>query len=479
MSPIVYDARTGLYVLFGGDHCDFLTADTWVFDPKIPRWMRRHPASAPTPRANHRLSATGDGIVRLTGGYTYASNTDYCGGQYVDHEDGPWTYDVAANRWSGPQQGGPPGRRVYRSGPFHPDFYLEGPRPDAAAHERRLAALPANAWIAMDPPHLPRLNRDWGSVAIDTDHDLLLRFSGGHSAHGGTDVLHYHPATNRWELPFPVEFPLGQLYVNTRYPDGYNFNRRPWITGHTYQNYGYDRLSKQMLFAGRPRHTYFYDPVVADWTGRIEKPEGMTYNSCFYTITTCTTPRGLIAWTKDGRLFCFDSAQRRWVEWKLQGVELPGAVVDNSTVVYDSRRDRLLFARKPYGDKHIYDGQLHAVDVKSRRASELSPDGMTAAAAIPYLCQIRYDVAGDLMLVGATLPPGPDGLRRIPAYDCRDNRWISLRLAGQDPSGPKGRNVSLGLVYDAKRRFFWAVDTNSRVYALRLDPKTADARPLE
>jgi len=33
-------------------------------------------------------------------------------------------------------------------------------------------------------------------------------------------------------------------------------------------------------------------------------------------------------------------------------------------------------------------------------------------------------------------------------------------------------------MYDKKRKLFWAVDTNSRVYVLRLDPKTADLKPL-
>src|SRR5262249_55532899 len=33
LSTIAYDAKTKLYVLFGGDHLDYLTNDTWVFDP--------------------------------------------------------------------------------------------------------------------------------------------------------------------------------------------------------------------------------------------------------------------------------------------------------------------------------------------------------------------------------------------------------------------------------------------------------------
>jgi hypothetical protein len=110
--------------------------------------------------------------------------------------------------------------------------------------------------------------------------------------------------------------------------------------------------------------------------------------------------------------------------------------------------------------------------------SVLSPAGSPSAAEISYLCQVRYDAANDMLLVGATLPAGADGLRRTPAYDCAADRWVSLRITGQDPNGKEGRNVSLGLMYDAQRKLFWAVDTNSQVYVLRLDLATADVQPL-
>jgi hypothetical protein len=471
LSPLVHEKKSGVYVLFAGDHLDYLTNDTWVFDPVNRRWQQRHPAAAPPPRANHTLKATPEGKVLLTGGYTYTSNTDYCGGQYRDHQEGTWIYDLASNRWEGPGLVSAT-TRVYRTGPFHPDFYLRGPKPDARAFQTWLEERPANTWVATRPAHLPRLNRDWGTAVYDPDRQLILRWSGGHSAHGGTDVLHYHTRSNRWELCYPVEFPLGQLYSNTSYPDGFNFNLRPWITGHTYQNYGYDPLGKKMYFTGRPRHCYVYDPDRGDWTGRFVKPAGMVYNSCFYTLTLCPTPGGLICWTRDGKLFRLDARASTWSELKLQGERLPGAVVDNSTVVYDSKRDRLLFASKPYGSKHPYDGQLYAVDVKTLTVARLSPAGMADAAAISYLCQIRYDEDNDLFLVGATLPPGKDGLRWTPAYDPDTNRWLALKIGGTDPSGPRGRNVSLGLMYDPARKRFWAVDTNSQVYVLRLDRKS-------
>ncbi len=475
LSPLAYDAKTKLFVLFGGDHLDYLTNDTWVFDPAKRRWFQRHPKDAPPPRANHKLAAAGDGKVVLTGGYAYTSTTDYVGGPYRDHGDGEWVYDVEANAWSGTGKAAPPDSRTYRTGRLHPDLYLEGPKPDREAFAKWLSELPANTWTQTRPPHLPAMNRDWGTAVLDPDRDLILRWSGGHSAHGGTDVLHYHLATNRWELPIPVELPLGQTYSNTEYPEGVNFNLRPWVTGHTYQNYGVDPILKKMLFTGRHDLCYIYDPDLGDWAGRFPKPKGMVYNSCFYTLTLTPTPAGLVCWTQNGALYRFEG--KEWVEKPLAG-KLAGAVVDNSTVAYDAKRERLLFWRKLYGDKAGYDGAIQAVDLKTWTVSTLAPEGREPASAVPYLCQIRYDSESDLFLVGGTLPPGPDGLRRTPAYDPGGNRWVSLKIAGDDPSGPRGRNVSLGLMYDAKRKLFWAVDTNSKVFVLRLDAKTADLQLL-
>jgi hypothetical protein len=479
LSPIVFEPKSKLFVLFGGDHCDYLTNDTWVFDPAHRRWTLRHPASAPPPRANHTWKATSDGRLVLSGGYTYFSNTDYMGGQYIDLADGDWTYDVAENKWTGSGKAAPPISRTYRTGPFLPEFFFDAsvPVPDAAAFQARLAALRANVWTRTNPPHLPQVNRDWGSAVLDPSRDLILRWSGGHCAHGGSDVLQYHLGANRWELCCPVEFPLGQLYDNTEYPGGWNFNHRPWISGHTYQNYGIDPLSQKMIFLGHSPWGYTYDPDRGDWSTRFALPRAMDYSGSFYTLTTTATPRGLVCWTQAGEVFRFDAAAGQWQPLKLTGETLPGAEVDNSTVVYDSHRDRLLFVRKPYGNDR-FKGEVYTLDLKTLQVGHSSPAGKEHAGEIPYLCQLRYDAVNDLLLVGGTLPPGPDGLRRTPAYDCAANKWISLAIRGDDPSGREGRNVSLGLMYDAKRHLFWAVDTNSNVFVLRLDVAAADRKDL-
>ena len=162
-----------------------------------------------------------------------------------------------------------------------PRFLPSGDCPDAAGFATKLKDLPANTWILAKPPQLPKVNRDWGTAVIDPDHDVLLRWSGGHSAHGGSDVLLFHFSTNRWELPFPIEFPLGQTYSNTSYPDGVNLNRRPWVTGHTYKSYDYDPVAKAMVFVGHSDQFHVFDPTVGDWTCQGQKPAGMSYGGGF------------------------------------------------------------------------------------------------------------------------------------------------------------------------------------------------------
>jgi hypothetical protein len=313
--------------------------------------------------------------------------------------------------------------------------------------------------------------------------DFILRWSGGHSAHGGTDVIQYSPKTNRWILFHSVEFPLGQLYSNTSYPNGVSFNGRPWITGHTYQNYGCDP-EHGMWYTGQDSHAFHYDPALGEWdttkTKPVQKPKGMSYGNCFYTLTLTNTSDGLVCWTQEGKLFGMpDRTTGAWKEIALGGEKLLGSMVDNSTIVYDSQRNTLYTFRKSYGDDNRYSGKLQAIDLKTKEVRTITPANAAAAAGVPYLCQIRYDEASDLLLCGCTLPPGEDKLRRTPAYDPAKNQWLSLQITGDDPSGPKGRNVSLGMMYDAGRKLLWAVDTNSQVYALKLNRATAEEKVLE
>lgn len=477
--PMVYDPTTKCYYLFGGDHLDYLTNDLWVFDPAKRQWFQKHPKMAPPPRANHRLELVAEGKIQLRGGYTYTSSTDYVGGQYIDLPDEAYYYDLATNTWTGGERLVPGDTRTYRTGPFHPDHFLQDEKPDAAKFQAFLKELPVNRWVVTNPLQKPELNRDWGCARIDPTRDLLLRWSGGHSAHGGTDVPHFHFATNRWELAFPVEFPLGQLYDNTEYPRGVNFNRRPWMTGHTYQNYEFDPPSGKMVQTGEEKFFNVYDPGTGDWVGRGRKPEAMSYGSCFYTLTLVATPRGAICWGNNGRVHRFVAKENQWVELELTGDKLPGANVDHSTIAYDSQRDRVLCFNAP-GYAQPYQGRVWAIDLASNAVKDLSTTGFEMCPNFSHIDRGCYVPKADIVLVAAYLKNSGDWTR-TPAFDCANNRWITLDLKYDATRHNAERtdrafphNHSCGLVYDPQRELLWGTDTHGQIYVLRLDLAKAD-----
>jgi hypothetical protein len=254
------------------------------------------------------------------------------------------------------------------------------------------------------------------------------------------------------------------------------------MTGHTYQNYDYDPPSKMMIKAGRPRHFYVYDPDVADWISRGDKPKAMQYQSCFYTLTLTATPQGAICWDKNGCVHRYDHHRGKWIELKLTGDKLPGAYVDRSTIAYDSKRDRALMINS--SSHESYDGGIWSLDLKTFAAKRLLPEGSRQAARFANIDKCCYDAAHDLLLIGTYLKDAGDHTP-TPAYDCRNNRWITLNI-GYSTGERYGRTTrafphrrSDGLVFDPRRKLIWGVDTNSQVYVLRLTPDQADLKPLK
>ena len=100
-SPLAYDEKNGLFVLFGGDHEDYLMNDTWVLDLQKKSWRRCNPDKAPSPRAGHALCGLPKrGGVALYEGYVQTSSSDYGAVPYAPLDPRQlWLYDPKAHRW--------------------------------------------------------------------------------------------------------------------------------------------------------------------------------------------------------------------------------------------------------------------------------------------------------------------------------------------------------------------------------------------
>jgi hypothetical protein len=514
-SRLAYDPVAKKIVLFGGDQLDQLRSDTWIFDVIKQEWKEVTPAIAPSPRGGHALLWLPKAKkILLVGGYTYTSTTEYVAPLYQRLPIELWTYEVLTNRWQllgrtnakeGPdvpanffcsaavdagdnvlllgqtgawrcrvdatkadaagtaKYGGKPGAVQRRSGSHDPQWYAEKVPPGHAVKvETALKNLPVNEWSIRPTPRRPLMNMDWGSAVLAPELDLILRFSGGHSAYSGTAPVVYDVKTDRYSIPFAPEYPVEYIYSNDQVRGEWSFKQNPWMTGHTYKSTGYDPKLRAFVFAPH-EYPYFFDPTKSKWS---RGPERNPYQPNFYLVTVCATPQGAVVWANQRKggapgLWRLE-ASRTWKALPLKG-EMPQTGADHHGMAYDSRRDRLLL----FSDLGKHKGDVLEYDFKTGATRWLHAAGKDKALSPSR--ETIYLPEEDAVLIGAHAPGGSLWLM----YDCAANAWVGVELKGADPIGKKAFNNSMGLMYDPQRRLVWAVGQYSHVHVLRLDVKTA------
>ena len=486
LSVPAYDAKTGLYVLFGGDHFDYLTNDTWVFDPKERKWFQRHPEGAPPPRGKHIMTAKDDGIVSMQGGYYYPARR----ARYASIGPDAWIYDIEKNTWTGPEsvKPMPPDTRQYHGGAERPGYFLRSPKPNAAEHAKVLASLPVNTWVDLKPPFKRAGSRAWGTMAYDTENDLIVDWNGGHSTYCSSDAPHYHLGVNRWELPYPAEIQLGMVGASAAAVCGYSFNRRHWITNHTWDHYLYDPRLKKVLVVGSmsnwewkwDRFSYVYDPVLGEWESRFPKGNGL--EGVFPAgMSTLHTPIGTLVYGGNGKWWIIDYEAMGWKRFAdlKSGTWPRNGCSDWYGHVYDPTANRILATALPM-PRSAYNGKvIYALDLATKKASVLKPenpevfgDGLRYNREWRYIPDLKIAICG-----GSLVKHVPEDKRHswhatddMPAYDPVNNRWIVLHFKGRPSLGFGG-----SMHYDEKRKLLWALDMRGNVKALRVDFEKAVA----
>jgi hypothetical protein len=306
------------------------------------------------------------------------------------------------------------------------------------------------------------MNMDWGSAVFLPEHDLIVRFSGGHSAYSGAAPVVYDVKTDRYTMPFAPEYPLEYVYSNDQVRGEWSFKQNPWMTGHTYKATGYDPNLRAFVFAPH-EYTYFFDPKKSQWS---RGPERNPYQPNFYLVTVCATPKGAVVWANHQQgggpgLWRLDET-RTWKPLPLKGA-MPQTSADHHGMAYDSKRDRLLL----FSDLGKNKGDVLEYNFKTGAKRWLNAAGK--GKTLSPSRETVYLPENDAVLIGAHVPGGAHWLM----YDCVANGWVGVDLKGADPIGKKTFNNSMGLIYDPHRRLVWAVGQYSHVYVLRLDAKTA------
>lgn len=474
LSVLAYDAKTKLFVVFGGDHFDYLMNDLWVFDPAKRKWFERHTETAPEPRADHHLDFSGDGRVVMSGGYQRTKDG------YVHEGPARWIYDLDKNTWTADGHSEKTVATGVRSAgyapPGYPESCMKGPRPNAAVFEAKLKAVPANAWTKLDVSNM--ISRDWSTWVFDADRDLWYVYGGGHASYPGCDVARFHLSTGFWEISDPIELPLGGAGTNEQYPSGVTFNARPWCRRHVWNSQAYEPTLKKLVNAGvndtkLDKGFYIYDPDKADWTERHPIVDGI--NNC-QGIQVRATVHGLLGWIGES-VYLMDAKTLTWKRFETKG-KMPGTCVDGCGLVYDAKRDRMLLLTLG-GYAKPYDGQIFSIDMKTHDVTMLNPEGMdtTSLSWRIYLREMAIDPASDLVLITQPLNRGgkvlPD---QTLSYDMGKNRWVLIKIPGTTDG-----SVSSSIAFDAKRNIFWGGEAGygGGVKVLRFDPSTAEIKPLK
>jgi hypothetical protein len=202
------------------------------------------------------------------------------------------------------------------------------------------------------------------------------------------------------------------------------------------------------------------------------------------------TKPGMLA-RENGRntacLWLLNAPGTAWEKVAFEGT-LPNPVYDCTGMVYDPKRDRMLFVTTVYG--HPYDGQIYALDFAARKVTPLNPEGMDTSKMWWFdPREVAYHPESDLFLWNVFYHKDANFhsmpvLDRFPAYDPAKNRWVLAKI-GVAPGGPMWKGVpmiagvSSLMVFDAKRGLFWAgnMDTLGGMWAMRFDVAKADVVP--
>ena len=473
-----YDPERKLFVLFGGDHGDFVLADTWLYDPAKRSWRQFWSKSVPEARCGGQMVWLPKAKkLALLGGNTALRKLTYqnflqpCSPDVwlFDPENG-WQLAVKAgdevkvktkDNWplfmnlnpvvclgddtlvalaiggnyyrdfmssstwmvrieaSTPKDAPaePSAVRLYRSvvPEYNPQWYDAAPRGSRDEVDSMLAAMPANHWVEVPRPPATCGETSWGTALFDPGRDQLYTWSGGHCA-DPSDAMHtYHVGINRWSIG----------YVAGGIGKGTLFTGRPDCLNHTYKNFAFDPVTR-LVVAPHQAGTHVYDPDARDWT-RFTREQPFGYET--YTTKCLGTPKGVVAWTGGSMegtrtqpfFGLFDAKAMKWTALPVKGT-LPKVIHgDENGMTWDPKRNVLyLHSSKTY---EKFDGEVWRYDFESTAVEPLKPRNTEAMGERIRPRETCYVPPLDMVILGIGFLNG-----KQVAYDVAGNRWVRLGI---------------------------------------------------
>lgn len=538
-SPLVFDEANRVFVLFGGDHEDYLTNDTWVLDLAAQAWRRAAADLAPSPRAGHTLVYLPKcGRVGLYEGYEQSNSPDYGSRPWRTIEPRQlWAYDARADRWD--LLGGWASRKGEASCPPAAGAFY-----GYSAQHFSAAALAADAddRLVLAVPQTRREKGATWTLRLDVSKPAAAREKLGRKP----DQRLYRTArflaaycevpeppkptrldalpANRWarlpDVPRNVAYGCRQRDWGTAVWDSANEQVLLWGGGHCVRSSSsvihYSPVSGRMVESYDADEPYSangnggYDSSLLNrpWTGVH------SYNTYAY-----DPPSGLMV---SARGYLYDPARMDWL--RRERMKTPFRYVWSNTVLEATPHGVVAWAQMPE-DSDRFGLWLFE---KDRGWTDLKPQGKLYR---PYCDSegITYDAKRDRLILGWGGGYAKAGDGRLTTFDFKTRRLETIMPAGaelgrimntremayvdhadwvafaetyprDDPKparpylrvydcarnryflldtgpGPEIKVYGQGWCYDAQRKLLFVITYRGAVYALRFDP--AGAKLLE
>jgi hypothetical protein len=222
---MVYDNQSGHIILFGGQNEKGPMNDMWMYDPVNNTWSQQHPVTAllPSPRTARSL-VYAEGLLILVGGIT--SSTP----RIKDHNT--WIYNLSKNTWTA----GPPIPDSSGYG-FHPEFVYDSAnrvvvllsgREDTSNNEKTVVSqtwkfdVTQNTWTRVFPATSPSPSHH-PFLVFDSVNKKVILFGGEHytTRPRFNDTWTYDVSSNIWTQIFPATNPSPRAFHEMVY-DSHN-----------------------------------------------------------------------------------------------------------------------------------------------------------------------------------------------------------------------------------------------------------------
>ncbi|MCW8129124.1 MAG: hypothetical protein KIS92_01960 [Planctomycetota bacterium] len=484
-----FDPERKAYVLYGGDHGDYLFNDTWIYDCAKKKWRRVHAPTAPSPRLGGQMFwLPGTKQIALLSGESYLRRMAY---QRFTHALSPdvWIFDPANGTWTIAVLPGP--EVLERSKDDQPWFIVNNRVVMTQFGVLLCPAVGGNSYHDFMTSSTWMLKLD--AAAAKPELTQKHGAPGGKRQYRGACVEAYHPQwydaapaaglsemeqliaalpANQWvevpQAPRPCpERSWGtalydperdQMYFWTgghcadpadivhHFHPGLNRWSIPYVAGgvnlgiqltgrpdcqnHTYKNYAYDFVTKKMVAASRAG-TSVYDPDRREWSG-FSAAQPFPYNS--YSSKVVGTPDGVVCWAggcndgvQNGIHFArFDAKALTWTPLPVKsGVVPPDVHGDEGGLTWDARRKVVYINAAASYEKP--NGKVHRYDPATQEMTVLDPKNRAEIGdKFHRYRETVYLPDADLVLFGM----GFVGGRQV-AYDPAGNRWVLTSILRQ------------------------------------------------